>query len=159
MYLLDPSHSLLLVRQSKRRATPLEVLDVACCQVECAHQSSLRAVSCRMCAPLAPRVEKSSSDVASPFKVEIAINADSLRNDLYRQQGIFQVDAKSQTQAMRIRRGRLDTIRLVLAIGESGHLSGDRGTAECHLQGQSEACRGAQGACGDGVRSPQEHAS
>jgi len=48
-------------------------------------------------APLAPSVEKSSSDVASPFKVEIAIKADSLRNDLYHQHGLFQVDAKSHT--------------------------------------------------------------
>ena len=46
-------------------------------------------------APLAPRVEKSSSDVASPSKVEITIKADSLRNDLYHQHGMFQVDAKS----------------------------------------------------------------
>ena len=150
MYLLDPSHILPLVWQSKRPTTPVEVLDVACCQVEFAHQSSLRAVSCRMCRSTgAPR----GKDLVGR---RVAFQG----GDCYQSRFLAQRSvppARHLSDGCKIThrrcgsdRGRLDIIRLVLAIGQSRHLSGDRGTAECHLQGQSEACRGAQEACGDG---------
>ena len=102
-------------------------------------------------APLAPRVEKSSSDVASPFKVEIAIKADSLRNDLYHQHGMFQRDAKSHT-------GDADQTVVVWTQSGWSWLSDNpaifpeiAAPQNVTFRVNLKPCRGAQEACGDGL--------